>query len=141
MKNSTTKKIVSFIFYVILFWIVKNFLFSQSMDIELYSEKYYNTFSPLLKYDCVSQIDLDSMKLNFCVGNNKKKFNSISDSLYVTNFVKYNSSILNHMKNRKVLSIDFWKEEGFVQVWYHDYVVEISYDSVNKTIKTESQPW
>lgn len=141
MKNSITKIIFSLVFFVILFWIVKNFLFSQSMDIELYSEKYYNTFSPLLKYDCVSQIDLDSMKLNFYVGNNKKKFNSISDSLYVTNFVKYNTSILNHMKNKKVLSIDFWNKEGFVQVWYHDYVVEISYDSINKTIKTESQPW
>jgi hypothetical protein len=141
MKNSTTKKISSFFLTIFLIWFVVFFLSKQETDIAFYSEKYYNTFSPLLKYDCVYQIDLDSMKLNFYEGYNQKNFNSISDSLYVTNFVKNNLSILKHMKNKKVLSIDFWKEEDFVQVWYHDYVVEISYDSVNKTIKTESQPW
>ena len=81
------------------------------------------------------------MKLYFFVGCNKNYFKSISDSLYVTDFVKNNSSILKHMKNKKVNTISFWKEEGFVQVWYHDFVVEIRYDSINKTIKYESQPY
>lgn len=141
MRNSIFKKVISFILSVILMWVIYNFFFKQEMDIEFYSEKYYKTFSPLLKYDCVYEIDLDTMKLNFFLGCNKNHFKSISDSLYVTDFVKNNSSILKHMKNKKVNTISFWKEEGFVQVWYHDFVVEIRYDSINKTIKYESQPY
>jgi len=114
-----------------------NIIFPQKMDIELYSEKYYNTFSPLLKYDCVYEIDLNTMKLNKFEGEPKKHFKNATDSLFVTDFVTNNFTILKHMKNKKVFDISFFREEGFIQVWYHDFVVEISYDSINKTIKKE----
>jgi len=137
MKKFITRKNILFVLFIILFFIMLNIIFPQKMDIELYSEKYYNTFSPLLKYDCVYEIDLNTMKLNKFEGDPKKHFKNATDSLFVTDFVTHNFTILKHMKNKKVFDISFFREEGFIQVWYHDFVVEISYDSINKTIKKE----
>ena len=112
-----------FVFYSIN-WIVILLLLLhtwEKIDINLNKFKYYNSFEPLTKYECLAAYNLDKKIISQNV--HCKYALSLSEKKEINTYLKKNKYLIEHLKNLGCYSIEF--SEKYIQFWYDDIVIDL----------------
>lgn len=112
-----------FIFYSIM-WIVILLLLLyrwETIDIELNKFKYYHSFEPLTKYQCLAAFRVDIKEISQNV--HCQYGLSVRDKKEVNTYLKENNELVEHLRKLGCYRIDFSK--NFVQLWYDDVVIDV----------------
>lgn len=112
-----------FVFYAIN-WIVILLVLLHSwktIDIKLNKINYYNSFKPLMRYECLAGYDLRTMTISPTI--QRKQVLSKNEKEKINACIKENSKLIEHLKNLGCNSIDFSKNN--LQLWYNDIVIDI----------------
>lgn len=102
----------------------------ETIDIEINKSRYYNTFQPMMKYDCLAGFDL----INGSIDQNvhcKTLGLSQNDSTMLVAFIK-NDKTINHLKRIGCYKIE--TGQNFIQFWYTDDVIDIMKTKDNKIV-------
>ena len=102
----------------------------ETIDIEINKSRYYNTFQPIMKYDCLAGLDL----INGSIDQNvhcKTLGLSQNDSTMLIAFIK-NDKTINHLKRIGCYRIEIG--QNFIQFWYADDVIDIMKTKDNKIV-------
>lgn len=109
---------------------VQLFYLRETIDIEINKSRYYNTFQPMMKYDCLAGFDL----INGSIDQNvhcKTLGLSQNDSTMLVAFIK-NDKTINHLKRIGCYKIE--TGQNFIQFWYTDDVIDIMKTKDNKIV-------
>ena len=113
-----------FVFYSVN-WIVILLLFLhtwEKIDINLNKFKYYNSFEPLTKYECLAAYNLDKNSISQNV--HCKYGLSLSEKKEINTYLKKNKDLIEHLKNLDCYSIEF--SEKYIQFWFDDIVIDLN---------------
>jgi hypothetical protein len=113
-----------FVFYSIN-WIVILLLFLhtwEKIDINLNKFKYYISFEPLTKYECLAAYNLDKNSISQNV--HCKYGLSLSEKKEINTYLKKNKDLIEHLKNLDCYSIEF--SEKYIQFWFDDIVIDLN---------------
>jgi hypothetical protein len=109
---------------------VQLFCLRETIDIEINKSRYYNTFQPMMKCDCLAGFDL----INGSIDQNvhcKTLGLSQNDSTMLVAFIK-NDKTINHLKRIGCYKIE--TGQNFIQFWYTDDVIDIMKTKDNKIV-------
>ena len=112
-----------FVFYSIT-WIVILLLLLhtwETIDIKLNKFKYYYSFEPLTKYECLAAYNLDKKAISQNV--HCKYGLSLSEKKEINTYLSKNKDLIEHLKNLGCYSIEF--SEKNIQFWYDDIVIDL----------------
>lgn len=112
-----------FVFYSVNWIIILLVLLHtwKNIDMKLNKYKYYYSFEPLTKYECLTAVNLDKKEISknvhckYGLSQNEKKEINI--------YLKKNKDLFEHLKNLGCYSIEF--SDNHIQFWYYDNVIDI----------------
>jgi hypothetical protein len=111
-------------FFYSLNWIVILLLLLhtwETIDIKLNNFKYYYSFEPLTKYECLAAYNLDKNEISqnvhckYGLSNNEKE--------EINTYMEKNKDLIKHLKKLGCHSIEF--SEKYIQFWYDDIVIDL----------------
>lgn len=94
----------------------------ETTDINLNKFKYYNSFEPLTKYECLAAYNLDKKIISQNV--HCKYGLSLIEKKEIYTHLKKNIYLIKHLKNLGCYSIEF--SEKYIQFWFDDMVIDLN---------------
>lgn len=102
-------------------------LFSwETIDIRINKSKYYNTFQPLMKYECIAGYDFTNEQITKNVQCESMNITE-NDSIKTRKLYNNNSTTIKHLKQLGCFSVDV--SENLIQLWYDDFVIDLKKDN------------
>jgi hypothetical protein len=93
----------------------------ETIDIELNKFKYYYSFEPLTKYECLASYNLDKNEIS---PNVHCKYGlSLNEKEEINTYMEKNKDLIEHLKKLGCYSIEF--SEKYIQFWYDDFVIDL----------------
>jgi hypothetical protein len=93
----------------------------ETIDIELNKFKYYYSFEPLTKYECLAAYNLDKNEIS---PNVHCKYGlSLNEKEEINTYMEKNKDLIEHLKKLGCYSIEF--SEKYIQFWYDDFVIDL----------------
>jgi len=109
---------------------VQLFYLRETIDIEINKSRYYNTFQPMMKYNCLAGFSLIEGQIDksvYC----KSLGISQKDSIALATFIK-NDKLINHLKDMGCYETSI--NHNDFQLWFNEDVVGIKKNKDNSIV-------
>lgn len=94
----------------------------ETIDIKINKFKYFYSFEPLTKYECLAAYNLDEKAI---YQNVHCKYGlSLSEKKEINTYLKKNKDLIEHLNNLGCYSIEF--SEKYIQFWFDDIVIYLN---------------
>jgi hypothetical protein len=93
----------------------------ETIDIKINKFKYYYSFEPLTKYECLASFNLDKNEISQSV--HCKYGLSHNELEEINTYMAKNKCLIEHLKSLGCYSIEF--SENYIQFWYGDMVLDL----------------
>jgi len=107
----------------------------ETIDININKSKYYYSFEPLMKLECLAEFHLIEEKVYQNI-HCKNKLTEYENEEIITH-LKKNEKTIKHLKKMGCYSIEF--SENLIQLWCNDAVIDIWKSDNNKIIYETSE--
>lgn len=94
----------------------------ETIDIKINKFKYYYSFEPLTKYECLAAYNLNKKAISQNV--HCKYGLSLSEKKEINTYLNKNKDLIEHLKNLGCYSIEF--SEKYIQFWFDDIVIDLN---------------
>lgn len=117
-----------FIFYSVSWIIILVCLLSswETIDTRMNKSKYYNTFQPLMKYECIAGYDFTNEQITQNVHCKSMNITE-KDSIKTCKLYNNNNTTVKHLKQLGCYSVTV--SENLIQLWYDDFVIDLKKDN------------